>query len=72
MLKLCEVGWPQFFGATWRVDRNRIKWRSALQDLKVELFTDGAEKSEIVEMAKKCLDTRLYNQSVPNEVGAGH
>ena len=24
----------------------------ALQDLKVELFTDGAKKSEIVEMAR--------------------
>ena len=40
-----------------------------LASLKVKLFTDGADKAQIVEMAKQSLDRRFHHQSVAAEEG---
>ena len=40
-----------------------------LDDLKVKLFTDGADKAQIVDMAKNSLDRGLHHQSVAAEKG---
>ena len=40
-----------------------------LAKLKVKLFTDGADKAQIVEMAKQSVDRRLHHQSVAAEEG---
>ena len=40
-----------------------------LSDLKVKLFTDGADKAQILEMAKQPWIARLHHQSVAAQEG---
>ena len=42
-----------------------------LKTLKVKLFTDGADKAQIVEMAKQSVDRGLHHQSFAAEKSGG-